>query len=55
MEDKKVVLAIDDNVMLLELFQKMLDFKYTVRTAESASTALYFLNSNKADIILLDI
>ena len=54
-EDKKVVLAIDDNVMLLELLQKMLETKYTVRTSTSASTALHYLNADKADIILLDI
>ena len=55
MENQKNILAIDDNVMLLELFQKMLSPKYNIQVATSASTALNFLNSNKVDVILLDI
>lgn len=55
MESKKTVLAIDDNQMMLELFKKMLEYKYDVRTVDSASEALSYLNANKADIILLDI
>ena len=52
---KKIVLAIDDNKMQLDMFEKMLGSKYDVRTANSASTALAFLNTDQADIILLDI
>ena len=55
MGDKKKVLAIDDNQMQLDMFNKMLEIKYDVRTANSASHALNYLNSDKADIILLDI
>ena len=55
MGDRKTVLAIDDNAMQLELFKKMLGEKYDVRTANSASAALAFLNSSHADLILLDI
>ena len=55
MGDKKIVLAIDDNMMQLDMFKKMLEIKYDVRTANSASHALNYLNSDKADIILLDI
>ena len=55
MGNKKAILAIDDNQMQLDLFQKMLDTRYDVHTVNSASNALYFLNKNHADIILLDI
>ena len=55
MEDKKIVLAIDDNLVQLELFQKLLNSKYDVRVVKSASNALHYLNTNVADIILLDI
>ena len=55
MESKKTVLAIDDNEMQLGLFQKILLTKYDIRTVNSASSALAYLNSDKANIILLDI
>ena len=52
---KKIVLAIDDNTMQLDMFEKMLSSRYDVRTVNSASHAINFLNSDKADVILLDI
>jgi len=54
---KKVVLAIDDNPMQLEIFQKILGEKYNLQTANSASGAMNYLSSSadKADVILLDI
>jgi len=52
---KKVILAIDDNLMQLELFQKALGGRYDVRPVKSASDAIHFLNIDQADIILLDI
>ena len=52
---KKIILAIDDNKMQLDMFQKMLEAKYDVRTVNSASNALSFLNTNQADLVLLDI
>ena len=51
----KTILAIDDNKMQLELFEKILGSKYDLRTAESASSAIHYLTKNKADVILLDI
>jgi CheY-like chemotaxis protein len=51
----KVVLVIDDNLVQLELCQKVLGGRYDVRPVKSASDALHFLNVNQADIILLDI
>ena len=55
MESKKTILAIDDNLMQLEMFEKMLSVKYDIRTVNSASSALAFMNSNEVDAILLDI
>ena len=55
MENKKIVLAIDDNLVQLDIFQKVLIPKYDVRPVKSASDAISFLNSNKVDVILLDI
>jgi CheY-like chemotaxis protein len=53
--DKKIVLAIDDVIVQLELFIRILTPKYDVRVVKSAADALNYLNSNKADVILLDI
>ena len=53
--DKKIILAIDDNVTQLKLFQGMLVPKYDLRVVKSAADALNFLNSKMADLILLDI
>jgi CheY-like chemotaxis protein len=55
MEDRKIVLAIDDNPVELNTFQGILVPKFILRAAKSASDALAYLNANKADIILLDI
>ena len=57
MGNKKIILAIDDNQMQLDMFHKMLDGKYDVRTADCASAAMRFLslNEDKADVVLLDI
>ena len=55
MKDKKTVLLIDDNLMLLDLVQKMLSETYDVKTVNSASGAIKYLNSSHADVILLDI
>jgi len=51
---RTVILAIDDNLVQLELFQKVLT-GYDVRPVKSASDAIHFLNVDQADIILLDI
>jgi CheY-like chemotaxis protein len=55
MQNKKVILAIDDNVVQLRLFNEMLVPRYDLRVVKSASEALNFLNENKVDLILLDI
>jgi DNA-binding NtrC family response regulator len=55
MENAKEILAIDDNIVQLNIFKTMLEDKYKVRTVNSASTALNFMNKNRVDLILLDI
>ena len=49
------ILAIDDNETQLDIFKKILGPKYEICTADSASSAMHFLNKEKADLILLDI
>jgi PleD family two-component response regulator len=54
-ENKKKVLAIDDDAQQLREFKLILVPKYDLRVVKSASEALSFLNANKIDVILLDI
>jgi PleD family two-component response regulator len=54
-EIKKKVLSIDDDAQQLREFKLILVPKYDLRVVKSASEALSFLNSNKIDVILLDI
>ena len=53
--EKKIILAIDDNIQQLKIFEMILTPKYDVRVVKSASTAMSFLNNNTVDIILLDL
>ena len=53
--EKKLILAIDDNMSQHILYQGILVPTYTLRASKSASEALSFLNANQADIVLLDI
>ena len=43
MENKKIVLSIDDNVTKLKLFQGISPPKYDLRLVKSASNAINFL------------
>ena len=52
---KKIVLAIDDDALQLNIYKNLLTSRYDLRTVNSASNALNFLNNNQVDIILLDI
>jgi CheY-like chemotaxis protein len=54
-ENKKVVLSIDDNPQQLQEFKAILGARYDFRAVKAASEAISFLNANKVDIILLDI
>ena len=55
MENKKIIMAVDDNPVQLRLFKEMLVPKYDLRAVKAASDAINFLNSNEVDLILLDI
>ena len=55
MGDKKIILSIDDNAVQHKIFENILVPKYEVRSANSASSAMKYLNTDKADLILLDI
>jgi len=55
MADKKVILAIDDNLQQLSEFKTILGDKYDLRVVKSASEAIAYLNKNLSDVILLDI
>jgi len=55
MSEKKIVLAIDDNVQQLSEFKSILVPQYDLRVVKSASEAIAFLVRNSADVILLDI
>jgi CheY-like chemotaxis protein len=55
MENKRVILAIDDNAVQLRLFKEILVPRYDLRAVKAASEALNFMNANKVDLILLDI
>jgi len=55
MENKKIILAIDDNTTQLDIFKAILAQKYDLRVVKSASEAMSFLNKSQSDLILLDI
>jgi len=55
MGDKKIIMAVDDNVMQLKIFQGILSPQYDIRVVKSASDALGLLKEVKVDLILLDI
>jgi len=55
MADKKIVLAVDDNLQQLSEFKSFLTPQYDLRVVKSASEAIAFLIRNSADVILLDI
>ena len=55
MENKRIILSIDDNVQQLTEYKTILVPKYDFRAVKAASEALNFLNNNQVDLILLDI
>jgi len=55
MDEKKIILAIDDNAQQHREFKAMLVPQYDLRVVMSATDAVTFLNTSKADLILLDI
>ena len=55
MDEKKIVLGIDDNLQQLSEFRSILVPLYDLRVVKSASEAIAYLIRNTADVILLDI
>ena len=55
MAEKKIVLAVDDNLQQLSEFKNLLTPQYDLRVVKSASEAIAFLIRNTSDVILLDI
>lgn len=53
-DDRKRVLIVDDNPILLRTAKEMLDEQYQVSIAVSAEQAYNSISRNKPDIILLD-
>ena len=52
--NKKHILVVDDNAMMLKVIKEHLHDKYDVGTAVSGKVALRFLESKTTDLILLD-
>lgn len=53
-QDKKHILVVDDNAMMLKVIKEYLHDKYDVGTAVSGKVALRFLENKTTDLILLD-
>jgi len=53
-DNKKIILAIDDNAIQLKLFRKTLSPNYNVRLAKSASEAFGLIKEIHVDLFLLD-
>ncbi len=52
--NKKHILVVDDDPLMLKLIREYLHEKYDIATANSGKTALKFLQKKKTDLILLD-
>ena len=53
---KPTILAVDDDVIILDMYQLILEDAYNLHLISSAEAALDFLNSHpRVDLILLDI
>ena len=55
MADRIKVLAIDDNLVQLNMFKNILEHKFDLFTVNSATNAIKFMNESEVDVILLDI
>ena len=54
-EQQKNIIAIDDSVSQLKIFQKLLGSRYNLALVKSASEAIILLKTKQFDLILLDI
>jgi PleD family two-component response regulator len=55
MEQKKIILAIDDMATDLASLRAVIDKKFDVRVSRSAGTAMKMLETIQVDLVLLDI
>lgn len=55
MADKKIILAIDDDPMVLRVLTALLTPVYDLRISKSAADALALMDQTPPDLILLDI
>jgi putative two-component system response regulator len=53
--ERKTILAIDDDITILTSIRSILSGKYEVSLAKSADMAWTILNNNRIDLILLDV
>lgn len=53
-KERKHILVVDDNAMMLKMIKEHLHGQYDVATAASGKVALKFLERKKTDLILLD-
>ena len=54
-EKRKTILAIDDSITQLKIFETFLSSRYELTLIKSASEAFTLLNARNFDLILLDI
>jgi CheY-like chemotaxis protein len=54
-ESRKSILAIDDNVVQLKVYESILSPEYDVTLVKSASNAMKLLTSGTFDLVLLDL
>ena len=55
MVEKKKILAIDDDPMILQILTQILTPHYTLAVTKSAAEAMILLDQQKPDLVLLDI
>ena len=55
MNEKKLIILVDDNPANLRIGKNVLSGRYTVATAPSAAKLLGLLDNNHPDLILLDV
>ena len=55
MSDKKTILAIDDDITILNTIRSVLEETYEVSLAKNTDSALTILKTTQVDLILLDL
>lgn len=54
-DDKKMIVAVDDSVIVLKMLEKILGEKYELHSFSGGARALKFLKGKTPDLIILDI